>query len=61
MTLNEAYSPKTKSWATLASMPDAVAGANSAYLSTKLYCIGGSDTGVLGSGLAYDFVQIYQK
>jgi hypothetical protein len=42
-------------------MPDAAAGPNSAYLSTKLYCFGGSDTGVLGSGAAYDYVQIYQK
>ena len=52
---------QTKSWTTLASMPQSAAGAGSAKLGTILYCFGGSDTGVLGSGTAYDYVQIYQK
>ena len=57
LTLNEAYNPKTKSWATLASMPQVTGtGAGSAESGGRLYCFGG---GVFDE-IVYNDVQIYQ-
>src|SRR5208282_3849094 len=54
---NEGYNAKTKSWTTLASMPDAVLVPSSATVGGRLYCIGGSDVGLAN---IFDYVQIYQ-
>ena len=57
LTLNEAYNPKTKSWATLAPMPEGVyIGAASAEAGGRLYCFGGGHYQVT----VYNYVQIYQ-
>jgi N-acetylneuraminic acid mutarotase len=58
--INEAYSLKTESWTTLASMPDAIVLPGSALVGGRLYCIGGSDNGTIFQGSVYDSVQIYQ-
>ncbi|MGA7289938.1 MAG: kelch repeat-containing protein, partial [Terriglobales bacterium] len=58
LSVNEAYSPKTKSWTTLASMPDAVLTPGSATLGGRLYCFGGASDVQLST--VYDYVQIYQ-
>ena len=57
LTLNEAYNPKTKSWATLAPIPQEVWGAvASAEVGGRMYCIGGGHY----QQTVYDYVQIYQ-
>jgi N-acetylneuraminic acid mutarotase len=56
-----AYSPKTKSWNTgLAPMPQATLAPASGVVGGKLYCIGGSDNGILFPSTVYDNVQIYE-
>lgn len=57
ITLNEAYNPVTKKWATLAPMPQAPGyAAGSAVVGGNLYCFGG---GIFLKNV-YDYVQIYQ-
>ena len=57
ITLNEAYNPGTKKWATLAPMPQAAGyAAGSAVAGGTLYCFGG---GIFLTNV-YDYVQIYQ-
>jgi hypothetical protein len=57
ITLNEAYNPGTKAWATLAPMPQAPGIATgSAVDGGNLYCFGG---GIFLTNV-YDYVQIYQ-
>jgi len=52
----EAYSPKSNSWTTLASMPMAVSYPSSAKVGGRLYCFGGFNN---ANGTA-NYVQIYQ-
>jgi uncharacterized repeat protein (TIGR03803 family) len=57
ITLNEAYNPGTKAWATVAPMPQAPGiAAGSAVDGGNLYCFGG---GIFLTNV-YDYVQIYQ-
>jgi hypothetical protein len=56
----EAYSSKTKSWMTLASIPQAVIAPGSADVGGRLYCIGGTDNAGSLGGTVYNYVQIYQ-
>jgi len=57
LTLNEAYSPKTKSWTTLAPIPQEVWGAvASAESGGRMYCFGGGHY----QETVYGYVQIYQ-
>jgi hypothetical protein len=57
ITLNEAYNPGTKTWATLAPMPHAPGyAAGSAVDGGSLYCFGG---GIFLTNV-YHYVQIYQ-
>ena len=57
ITLNEAYNPGTKKWATLAPIPQAPGfAAGSAVAGGNLYCFGG---GIFLTNV-YDYVQIYQ-
>jgi hypothetical protein len=57
LSVNEAYSAKTKSWSSLASMTNAVQTPASATLAGRLYCFGGSNVGLAN---IFDYVQIYQ-
>jgi len=57
LSVNEAYDAKTKSWTTLAPMPDAVLAPGSATLGGRLYCFGGSAVGLAN---IFNYVQIYQ-
>ncbi len=57
LSVNGAYSSKTKSWTSLAAMPDAVATPGSATFGGKLYCFGGNSVDI---GSVYSYVQIYQ-
>jgi hypothetical protein len=57
LTLTESYDAKTKTWATLAPMPEGVwFAAASAEAGGKLYCFGGG----VYQQTVYDYVQIYQ-
>jgi hypothetical protein len=57
LALNEAYDPKTKSWATLAPIPQEVWGAvASAEAGGRMYCLGGGHY----QQTVYNYVQIYQ-
>ena len=57
LAVNESYDPKTKSWTTLAPMPEGVyQAAASAIAGGRLYCFGGG----LYPNTVYNNVQIYQ-
>jgi N-acetylneuraminic acid mutarotase len=55
--VNESYNPKTKSWTSLAPIPQGNGtGAASAQAGGRLYCFGGG----LYAQNAFNYVQIYQ-
>jgi N-acetylneuraminic acid mutarotase len=57
LTLNESYNPKTKSWTTLAPIPEGIDyNAASAEAAGRLYCFGGGNF----PSPVYNNVQIYQ-
>jgi len=57
LTLNESYTPKTKSWTTLAPMPEGIQiNAASAEAGGRLFCFGGGSF----DQIVYNNVQIYQ-
>ena len=60
VSVQEAYKAATKSWTTLASIPQAVIAPASAVASNKLYCFGGSNSGILFQGVPVANLQIYQ-
>jgi hypothetical protein len=56
----DGYDARLNTWTSLAPMPFAVIGPESATVNGLLYCIGGSNNGTAGHIQYYDYVQIYQ-
>jgi N-acetylneuraminic acid mutarotase len=54
------YTVATNIWTPLATIPKKVSGAGGATVNGLLYCMGGADTGFMGAGHYYNYVQIYQ-